>query len=55
MLERNPSSGLDNKKISNVVSTLEQALKLFEEDRINSFVNWPFDENEKCSVSEVKE
>jgi len=41
-------------RTSNIVTTLENSLKIFEEDRIKSFQNWQFDENEKCSVLEVK-
>lgn len=35
------------------VANLAKQLKLFEEDRVNTFVSWKFSENEKCSVSEV--
>lgn len=32
---------------------LQETLKIFEEDRINTFKNWPYDENQKCSITEV--
>lgn len=44
----------DQEKISKVMGTIEKSLKIFEVDRVSSFKSWAFDENEKCSVSEVK-
>lgn len=36
------------------LGSIEAKLKLFEETRLKSFKDWQFDENEKCSASEVK-
>lgn len=35
------------------LGSIEAKLKLFEETRLKSFENWQFEENEKCSASEV--
>lgn len=40
--------------LSSTVSTIEGKLKLLEESRLKSFNQWKFDQNEKCSASEVK-
>ncbi|XP_070495611.1 baculoviral IAP repeat-containing protein 5 [Chironomus tepperi] len=47
------ASAEELKRPSTIVTTLENTLKIFEEHRIKSFENWEFDENEKCSVSEM--
>lgn len=36
-----------------IMYTLESTLKLFEDDRKKSFVNWQFSDDEQCSVGEV--
>lgn len=42
-------------RASILLNSIETKLKLFEESRLKSFVNkWTFDENEKCSATEVK-
>ncbi|CAG9802208.1 unnamed protein product [Chironomus riparius] len=46
-------SAEEMKRASNIVTTLGDTLKIFEELRIKSFENWQFDENEKCSVLEM--
>lgn len=38
-----------------LLQSIEEKLKLFEESRLKSFGEWKFDENEKCSASEVSE
>jgi hypothetical protein len=48
------SSAEKLKRANSIITTLENSLKIFEEDRIKSFENWQFDDNEKCSVLEVK-
>lgn len=37
-----------------VIENIREKLKVFEEDREKSFVDWKFAEYEKCSKSEVK-
>lgn len=43
------------KSAAELLGSIERKLKLFEETRLDSFKDWKFDENEKCSASEVKE
>lgn len=40
-------------RASALLKSIEGKLNLFEESRFKSFVDWKFDENEKCSASEV--
>lgn len=42
------------KRTNEVIKTLENQLKIFEEHRIKSFGNWQFSDYDKCSVLEVK-
>ncbi|KAG5684418.1 hypothetical protein PVAND_013652 [Polypedilum vanderplanki] len=43
----NISTGLEK------LETLLKTLKLFEEDRVKTFEDWSFSEDEKCSISEM--
>lgn len=45
--EETSASGNDLK------SKLKIKLKLYEEERVKTFEQWPFDNNQKCSVEEV--
>jgi hypothetical protein len=48
--------GTDSSNISTaleVTGKLQTMLKIFEDDREKSFMNWAFTENDKCSVNEV--
>lgn len=48
------ASAEELKRTSEILTTLESTLKIFEEHRIKSFGNWQFSEYDKCSVLEVK-